>query len=174
MKAKILHDKKGFSLIETILYAGILVFVMATLIYSFQAMSSSYHRMKSNKSIESSALFGMERMVREVRSATSIDLAQSVLDSSSGKLFLNTLDEDGVASTTEFFLSNQTLRVKVGGVDQGPLSLSSARVTNLAFHVIDTTQSKAVKIDMTVESGTTTSYLTKKFYDTSVLRGLYQ
>ncbi|MES2059454.1 MAG: hypothetical protein V4438_00300 [Patescibacteria group bacterium] len=163
--------KKGLSLIEVVLYSAILIIAMSLLIYTFERISVSYGRVKSSKAIEESATYAIDRMAREINSGTSIDVAASTLGSTPGRLFLYTIDENNASSTSEFYLSGQTLHIKVAGVDQGPLNVSGARVTSLIFRSIDTTQTKGIKIEMVIESATGTSYLSKNFYDTMVLRG---
>ena len=59
------------------------------------------------------------------------------------------------------------------GADVGPLSVSAAVVSSLVFRSISTSTSQAIKIELTVESGASTAYFTKNFYETATLRGSY-
>lgn len=163
----------GFTLIEMLIYAGILVIIMAVVVSTLLALSRSYRTLSVAQQVESAAEVSLDRMLRETRSATSIDTAQSAFGTSTGKLTLNTTDSNGNATTIQFFLSGQTLRIKEAGVDVGPLTPTSTRVTNLTFRHITTAISHAVKVDMTIESGQDTSYRSKNFYGTAVLRGSY-
>lgn len=164
---------RGFSLVEILVYTGILVILMAVIVSTLLALSRSNTAVTTAQRIESTAIVSLDRMVRDAHSAGSIDVSQSVLGTSPGQLTLNSTDPSGNATTTQFFLSGQTLHVKEGGTDIGPLSSTSTRITKLIFRRITTAQSQAVKIEMTIESGTTTSYRSRSFYGTAVLRGSY-
>jgi len=164
---------RGFTLIELLVYTGILVIIMAVAVSTLLSLSRSVRTVSSAQLVESAAEVSLDRMMREARGAQSIDMAESSLGVSPGQLTLDTTDAGGASTTVEFFLSGQTLRIKEAGADVGPLTPTSTRVTALSFRKIQTANSQAVKIEMTVESGTSTSYRSKNFYGTAVLRGSY-
>ena len=154
-------------------YTAILVILTTVLVNIFITLRRTYSALTATEGVESSAIISLERMTRDIRDATSVDTGLSTLGSSPGVLQLNTTDAGGVATTIQFFVSGQIVHVKEAGVDVGPLIASSTRVTNLVFRKITTAEAQAVKIEMTLESGTSTSYRQKKFYSTVVLRGSY-
>lgn len=164
---------RGVSLIEMLIYVGILVLVVAAVGSTILALSRVYRAIVSEQQIEEAGHIALERMVREIHGATSIDTAGSTFASTTGTLTLNTIDESQNASTVQFYLLGQTLRMKSGGVDIGPLISSETKITRLSFNSITTAHSSAVKIELTVESGTSTSYRSKNFYSTAVVRGSY-
>ncbi len=166
-------QKKGSTLVEALIYLFILVLLLGVVIYAMVSFSRSFGLLQSGRTVESSAIASFERMTREIRDAKSIDLVQSSLGTSPGQLFLNSTDASGNAETFGFFLTGQSLHLKDNGVDQGALTLSSARVTSLTFQRIATSVSEAVKISMTIESGSGPSYKSATFYNTAVLRGSY-
>ena len=166
-------NARGVSLIELLMYTGILLLISAVAVSSLIGMSRLYRTIHAAQYIESSAQIGMDRIGREVRGATSIDTLQSTLGSSPGVLTLNTTDSAGTAMTVQFYLSSQTLRMRENGTDVGPLTGVDVRVTRLLFRRITTSHSEAAKIEMTLESGSGASYRSKKFYTTAVLRGSY-
>lgn len=165
--------EKGFSLVEMLIYIFILTIILAVVTNSIYSLSKSYRSIRSADTLEASAMSSLDRIVREIHDATSVDTALSTLDTSPGVLMLNTTDEAGVATTIKFLVTSQALRVQEAGVDVGPLTDSSARVTSLIFRSITTAQSKAVKVEMTIESGVGSSYKSRNFYSTAVLRGSY-
>ncbi len=160
-------------MLEILIYTVILIILMMVVVNVIISMERTYRALSSQTALQSSALTALERMTREIRDSSSVDMGVSVLGSSPGVLQLNTTDDAGAAMTIQFFVSNQTVRIKENGVDSGPLTASTVRVTNLMFRKITTAQSQAVKIDLTLESGTSTSYRQQKFYSTVVLRGSY-
>ena len=79
-------------------------------------------------------------------------------------------DIDGNPRTVEFSLSSGTLMFSENGVELGALSQSDARVSNLIFHLFSGPNSEGIKIEMTIESGTSTHYRSGKFYSSGILR----
>jgi len=137
------------------------------------SLARTYRSIAAEQAIESAAIAALDRLSREARNATSVDVGGSVLGTSPGQLSLNTKDPDGAPEVVQFFLEDKSLHVREAGVDQGSLTPAAARVTNLIFRTIATGESKAVKIDMTIESGTSSAYHVRSFYDTSILRPSY-
>jgi type II secretory pathway pseudopilin PulG len=168
-----MEKRTGFTLIEILIYTGILVLLVAVTVSTLLALSRSYRTLSAAQQIESGAELSLERMLRETRDATSIDATQSTFTTSPGVLTLNTTDEAGATTSVQFFLSGQKVRMKEAGVDQGPLTPTLARITSLIFRRIMTANSQAIKVEMTIESGQGPSYRTKNFYGTAVLRGSY-
>jgi len=166
-------SQKGATLAEVIVYVFLIGLILSVVVVALFSLSRSYRIMQSSFAIDATAQASFERITREIRGALSIDLVESTLDSSPGKLVLNTRDSLGDPLTIEFYLDNQTLFVKEDNVDIGPLSVSSARITNLVFRELSSGESDAIRIEMTVESGQGESLREKKFYSTIVLRGTY-
>ena len=165
--------KGGFTLIELLIYTGILMLLVAVVGSTLLSMGRAYRSLGAEQAVENAGRVGLERMAREARSSHAIDLSGSTFGTSPGQLSLNTTDENGTAIVVQFFLSGESLHVREGGVDQGPLTVASARVTNLVFRKITTEKSTAIKIEMAVESGTSSAYHARSFYDTSILRPSY-
>lgn len=164
---------KGFTLIELLIYTGILVMLVAVVGSMLLSLARTYRSVAAREAVESAGHDGLGRIVVETRRATSIDSGGSVLNASPGQLSLNTRDESGADEVVQFFLSGESLHVRESGIDKGPLSPASARITNLVFRSIATGESTGIKIEMTVESGTSTAYHARTFYDTAILRPSY-
>ncbi|MBX4200411.1 hypothetical protein KW790_03065 [Candidatus Parcubacteria bacterium] len=170
---KKLSEKRGFSLVEMVLYVAILVLMMTVIINIFLSLSRTQRSMKSARTIQNSGIFALNRMAEETRGGLFVKTASSTFNVSPGVLVLNTIDASGNPKTVEFSLSNGVLRLKDNGVDQGALTQLDSRVTNLIFSLITSSSSQAVRTQMTVESGTSTWYKSKKFYSTVIIRGSY-
>jgi len=164
---------RGMSLIETVIYISILAMLVFTITSVLFLVSRSYKKIQAAELVESTAMISLDRMVREIRDASSIDTAGSLFNISPGVLVLNTTDENDLATTIKFLVVGDRVRVVEGGIDVGPISKTRARVTSLVFQPIMSPQSKAVRIKMIVETGQGESYLSKPFYSTTVLRGSY-
>jgi prepilin-type N-terminal cleavage/methylation domain-containing protein len=165
--------RKGFSLIEMVIYIAILSVVFTVVVNIILSLTRSYSLLRTTRDINTGILVGFETMTREVKAADSVDGAGSTLGAHPGVLKLNTT-ANGSSSSVEFYLSSTTLMMKRDGVVQGPLTGSGVSVTNLLFRQITASSSQAIKMDMTlqVEAGSTTK--TINVYNTVVLRGSYQ
>lgn len=162
---------KGFTLIETIVYA---VFVAILTVVTIQALTiamNSFYKLRLVQNVDQSATVGLERMSREIRNAYSIDTTQSTFDTNPGRLTLLTKDQLGMTTTIEFYVSGSDLRFKQGGVDMGSLLTKNAVVSNLIFKQIANPNSRAVKIEMTLGDTRGTLQNSENFYNTVILRG---
>ena len=158
--------RNGFTLIETILYSAIIAVVSIYIIGSILMLTKIFGDIRLRSSINISARTAMERMIRVIRSAESIDTA-SIFGSHPGYLKLNTLDDFGNPASIEFFLDGTNLMVKEGTSQPESLTASNINVSNLVFRQISVSpDSKAVKIELEISL--------KKFYDTAILRKSYQ
>jgi hypothetical protein len=164
---------RGSTLVEVVFYILLMVIVLSAIVNSLYSLGTLYKGMQSTRAITTSAQTALERITRETRDSLSVDVAQSVLDVDQGTLMLNTTDNAGNPATIKFSLVNGAVRVEEDGEDMGALTPASALVTRLYFHHIVSSMSEAVKIEMTVESGTGANYKSKILYSTIVLRGSY-
>ncbi len=159
----------GFSLVEMIIYVGLLALVLVSLVNMLLGMARAYSYLKLSRHIQSSAVVALDRVIRDIRNAQSVNMPQSVLGASPGVLTLNTTTATSSSQTLQFYVSSGALRVKQDGGDLGPLTLSDVTVSNLIFRQMNTGISQAVKIELTLTAGTHTA----NFYATAVLRDSY-
>ena len=164
-----MSSRRGFSLVEMIIYVGLLALILVSTVSMLLGMSKAYRYVKFSRQIQSSALSALDRMVRDIRNSESVNTGESVLGANPGVLTLNTTTATSSPEILQFFVSNGTLRVKRDGGDLGSLTLSDVTVSNLVFQQMNTGVSQSVKMEMTLTSGTYTA----NFYATAVLRDSY-
>lgn len=166
---------KGFTLVEVLVSVVIFTILLAIVVYALFSISRSERHVRALRNIETSAVVLMERITREIKNASSVDVANSVFLSDSGKLVLITPNDSGGSKTLEFFLSNGVLRLKENGVDTGQITLSADRsnIARLFFALISINNIQGVKIETTIESGTGEYEKTKNFYNTAMVRSTY-
>ena len=155
----------GFSMIEMLVYLGILFFVTVFVVLSVLYVGFSYKKLKAEHAFASSAQTSFDRMVRAIRDAEEID-PLSTLGANPGAL---TIQPDNVT----FYLDNGQLMFREGTTVVGPLTLPDVSVTSLIFREITTTHSEAVKIEATFEISTGDLTQQRSFSTTAVLRGSY-
>ena len=160
------HNKKaGFSLIESLIYIAIIA-VMAVLVVNVLLMTTkSYNSLKISRDINNSALTTLERITREIKTASDIDIAQSTFYVHPGKLTVSTS-----SAITEFYLGNNILKIRENSVDMGSLIQQGSSVDNLVFRMLDNGTTKGIRIEMTISNTRGNLTKTKKFYSFAVLR----
>jgi len=161
--------EKGYSLVEMIIYVSILSIISVVLVNTTLSFTTSYRDLRALRNIDHSAIDVMERMTRDIRSATSIDTLNSTLGSNPGVLVL-VKTNGAVSTTTRFYLDNGTAKVDLNGVYFGPLTLEGTEVTSMVFRKMDSPVSSAVKIEMTITSAVGGVSKSKKFYSTIVVK----
>lgn len=167
------HRAGGFTLVEMLFYIALLSLVLLAVTETLIVMTRSYGALRAAQRIEEEAGFALERMVREIRDASRITDAGSVFGSHPGTVLLTTTTASGAARTVEFYLDSGTLMLKEDGAVTGALTSARTGVTNVIFRKITTARSKAVKIELTLTSGTGSAARSESFYATAVLRDSY-
>lgn len=167
----ILKTKSGFSLVEMIIYVSLLVVIFLIVVNTILSFTGSYQSLRAMRVLDHSSVSAMERMTRDIRSATIVDTGNSTLGSNPGVLTLTTT-LGSVSTTTKFYLQSGVVKVDVNGVYSGPLTLADTSVTNLVFTKLTSSISSAVKIDLTISATVGTTTKTRKYHSTVILRGL--
>lgn len=162
--------KGGFSLIETIFYVSILTILLLVITESFVSIAVSYRRLKISGNIEVSAAVSLERMMREIRAADSIDAA-SILDASPGKLVLNSTPGGGGTQQIEFSMQSGKLSLVANGVVVGPLTNAGVAVDKVIFRKINNGKAGGVKIEMELSGGSGKIYKSLPFFTSAIIRG---
>lgn len=159
------NRKLGFSLIESLIYTAILSVMAAVVVNVLLITTKSYNNLRTSRNINNSIITSFERMTRDIKSANNIVIAESTFDTHPGRLTI-----ESSATTTEFYLSGGTLRVKENTIDAGPLIQQESSIDNLVFRLLDNGTSKAVRIEITMSIVYKGKTKIKKFYTTAVLR----
>ncbi len=170
MKTKILKNKRGFTLIEMLIYIFILILMLGVIMNITISVINSGKIVKALRNIENSTLTSFERISRELRQAESVNLSSSVLSVHPGHLVLVGTDDFGAPRTVEFRLSGNVLMLRENGIDVGALTEPNTRVTELIFRRFVNSNSEGIRTEITLESGTSTSYRSSKFYYSAIIR----
>jgi len=161
--------KKGFSLVEMLIYVSILSVISVIVVNLLISMTSTYRTVVALRIAENAGINTMERITRDLRAAGSLDLGESNLGNNPGALGL--VFTGGPVSTERFYMEGGILKLDINGAYFGPLTFSNVTVTNLVFRLMDSGVSQAVKIDMTLEGHVGATVKTKTFHSTVILRG---
>jgi type II secretory pathway pseudopilin PulG len=168
-------DKKGFTLVETIIYMAILIVLLAVIVNSVLLLTTHYRAVRNTREMEDSAIATFERMTRDIKDADGFIASSTVLQVANGSLALFKQDiASGQSTTTEYYVENDRLYVRENGIVLGPLTKQSINVTALIFRRIDTGESTAFKIEMSLQTDQAApNVISNNFYNTVVMRGSY-
>jgi len=158
--------KRGYTLVETLIYAALFVVLMGAIVNSTLLLSSSYQAIRSVKNTQNAALSAMDQMTRYIRAAESIDGTGTFYNASSSAVMLTSVDEGGDIHTVRFYRSNNRIMMDKDGSVFGPLTQNAVSVNSFVLRPIDTGNSIGVKIELEING--------EYFYNTVMLRGSYQ
>lgn len=173
--------QKGYSLIEAIIYIAIASAMFSAVIYASVQVLAQYKRAKNISNVEKTAIIAMDRMIREIRSATSVDTSGSCLfdppfadgcDPELGILKLNKV-VSGASQTVRFYVTDGRIMVEENGTETGPLTSSRVMIDYLKFRRSATSTGEALRVELSILPNGENE-IPKNFYNTAVLRGSYQ
>lgn len=166
---KFINKKSGYTLVELIIYIGILSFISVTVITTLFSFVNSYRNVSALRLAENSGVYAMERIYRDTLFSSSVDDTNSTFDTSPGVLTLVATDGD-ISTTTRFYVQDGILKVNVNGSYIGPLNGNGTQVTNLVFRLSNSGISSAVRVDMTISATSGSVTKQKTYHRTVVLR----
>ncbi len=173
----------GMTLIEVLIYMAILIVLLGTIIQAVLLLTTHYRAVRNTRDIEDSAIAVMDRLVRTARSADDI-VMDSILGSSTPSgtdpSTISLISNDvatGFSTTTTFTVDQTSKRVLLfeNGVYLGPIIKESVSVIGFKVSHIINSNSKALRIELSMLSDQATpAVISKNFYNTVVLRGTYR
>ncbi len=164
--------KRGYTVLEILIYIAILGLLSATAVTTLVAMQRSLNQIRVTRNLNAATAVALERMTRTIRDASSINAAASIFDISPGVLSIT--GSETPSHTYTFSMAGGALFLAVDANAATALTPSGIVVTNLVFRRITAgTISEAVKIEMTVESSSGRATTSQNLYDTIVLRNSY-
>ncbi len=170
---KIRGGQKGMTLIELVIYMSMLVVLLSAIVQSTLMLSTHYRAVRNTRDLEDSGINVIDRIVREARSAS--DVLPIAGGSFATTTFVTTDSVSGQSTTTSFYVVGDKLRISENGIDLGPLTKESVKVIGFDVKLIQNSNSKAIKIELSLLSDEATpAVIAKNFYNTVVIRGSYQ
>ena len=163
--------ERGYTLLEIVVYIAIFVFISVSTVQTLILINHSLNQVRAVRALNAAAGIAMERMVRTIRDAASVDTGSSVFGSSPGTLVFIGSESPGIIYTVS--VSGGGLKLNSGGTDL-ILTPPGVIVTNLVFrNIVASTTSQAVKIEMTIAASSGGATTTENLYDTVILRNSY-
>jgi prepilin-type N-terminal cleavage/methylation domain-containing protein len=166
--------KKGFTLIEIMVYVAIIGLVVFAFINFSLAVASAGNKAYVEQEVQANARLALDILRQRIMSAKDIELyPNSIFDLDPGTLSLTMAD--GAVNPTIFSLTGDdgTLQIKEGASSAVPITTSKVKITNLVFTNLTPPNNKRknVKIDLTVEydsAGSGVAYSYSQSFSTAV------
>jgi len=146
-----LHNQRGSTLIEFIIYVGLIAVVLTTAVMLMAEMLRAQAKSTALAEASRHARFGMSRVLAEIREADSVNVGSSTFGANPGTLSLATTS--GGTNPTVFTVASGALMVQQGA--GSPIALTGGNVTVSDFTVTNlsvTGRSKVVRVRLTVTS----------------------
>lgn len=124
-------SKSAFTLIELILYIGILSFMVVALIQFNLHSLRTGEQNRMQQEIQQSGEFSLERILREIRAAEAVNIEESTFDSEEGRLSLSIMEES--QNPTLISLEEGQVMLQQGGESPIALTPDSITITQLQF-----------------------------------------
>ena len=166
---EIRNKKSGYTLVEMVIYMTIMSVVFLLIVNTVLTFTKSYKDIYVLRIVDGSAVDSMERISRDIRGASSVDVPNSTLGSSPGVLTIVS-SNNGISTTTKYYLDSGVLKMDINGAYYGPLTGRGVSVSNLVFTKLDSGISTAIKIDMTAVGSFGTAVKTKNYHTTVLLK----
>lgn len=158
-------EVRGFTLVELIVYIGILALVTTSLVLFSIALSNTKQKALAASEVEANIKIVLNYLNRSIRSARSIDDAGSVFDNNQGRLALWL----GVNSTNPIVFSLDDLSRPQFQIGANPIiNLSSGAVSFSRFKFIKLSDGQ-ISLDLAVQAGQANATNTpENFYQSAV------
>lgn len=164
--------RRGFTLVEILVYIAILAILSVAVVNTLLLVSASLAEIRVTRTLNATAALAMERMIRQIRDAKSVNIGASTFDLSPGVLSFT--GSESPALTHRLALAGSTLELESGSNPAVALTPPGVLVTNLVFRLITaSTTSQAVKVELSLAASTGRATTTQNFYGTAVLRNSY-
>ena len=161
------HKKRGFTLVEVLVYLGILLVASSVAVSVLLSLRFVFERNRIERTLGDTATSILERLVREARDAKSISTISS-----------GVLELTHSPTTTRFYQSGEDVMIRtvVGGVAVSDYALDSTRVaiSNLTFASYSAGTTTMVRASFSAKVTGAYASTTENFSTAAVLRGSYE
>lgn len=165
--------KRGISLIEAVIYVSMFAALMLVSMTSLFSTMKAFSALRISRDINDSSVTIMERLTRDLKSATAVNLTQSTFGANPGRLTLSTVNASGTSMAIEYYVTGNSLHIKENGVDKGSLTSTKTKIDGLVFYYINTGSTVSIKTELHLTASRGPHSSTEHFYNTSLLRGSY-
>lgn len=168
--------KKGFSLIETIVYiAGLSILVLVISGLTIKILSL-YKDLVIAPRTDQVAIAVVDRILKDVRSGISVDTNNSLLNTGFGYLTINSQESGSLVSKKFGYLNGRIFYEENSGFSNltNFITPSDFEVTEIRFTRINTGISEAIRVDLDFTYQNRGENITKEYTGLAILRKSYE
>jgi type II secretory pathway pseudopilin PulG len=173
MKIKHFSRTKGFTLIELLLYVSGLIILGTILITMLVQFYSIYKEIVAAPRTDRTGLLLTDRITKEIRSASSINMVESQFNNTNGVLEINSIT-DGTSTKKKFFVENGIAKYQEDSENPMNLSSDDFTVSNFNFYYVDTPVSEGVRFTLELAYKVENATQTKSYTGFAILRESYE
>ncbi len=183
----LLLTKRGFTLIEGIVYVALFVLIFGALVNYALSLFTAFAKTAAQRETINNARTAMDAIVREIKyskavyqPASCFGIADAKLACAGGKRQLSLITSQNLPSDesqtySDLYLDGDKVYIKREGAAAGALTSGKVRVTNLVFERLDNDGRESVRTTLTIEYDTASPKIQNSvtLYSTAALRGSY-
>lgn len=158
--------ERGFSLIETIVYIGLLMIIVSVSIYFMINIFSTFNKTFAQKEVMANTQHALDTMTEEIKFSKNIYTPTSVFNQDNGQLSIETIQTPPAgesATFTDFYLDNGRIYEKKESQTAIPLTSNQVKINKLKFTYLNPTNApEGVQIFIESQFNTTSPTLIDK------------
>lgn len=165
-------NSSGFTLVELLVYTTGLVLIgmiLSLLIVQFYGL---YKEIIILPRADRTGILLVDRITKEIRSASSVDAIESQFNTTQGVLDLNFVSNE-VLTEKKFFVESGIVKYQENDGETVELTSKDFNVSNFNFYFINTPVSNAVRLTLEIQFQTRNATETKSYTGFAILRESY-
>lgn len=127
-------NARGFSLIEAVVYIGLIAIIVSTAIYFLTNIFSVYGKIYAQKEVAANIQSALDTIIQEIKFGKSIYTSTSVFASDSGQISIETSQNPPTGETkayVDFYLDNGRIYMKKESQSALPLTSNQVKINKL-------------------------------------------
>jgi len=167
MMKKPVQTTVGFTLIEVLVYLGILLVVSTASVGFLISLNDFITQYQLETALYRSGTNALEQIVVGLREADQFDAVNSVIDNTAS----GTLAVISGATTTTFAKVGSELDLRVNGVNSGNLMSEGVTVTGFTVYRYNTAAGQLIRVKLDLSATVDSNTKTISLYGSGVIRG---
>ncbi|OGH58928.1 MAG: hypothetical protein A2725_04240 [Candidatus Magasanikbacteria bacterium RIFCSPHIGHO2_01_FULL_33_34] len=147
-------NKKGFTLIEMLIYVAIIGGVVFTFVSFAISVVNSRNKTYTVSEVQANTRTALNVMTQKIRSSEAINTSTSIFGVDPGYLSLSMSSSTLNPTIISLDQDNGVLQIKEGVSASSTITIDKLNITNLQFTNLTDGDRENVRIDMTIEYGT--------------------
>lgn len=152
---------RGFTLVETLIYAAGTVLLLAVIVTAIYYADNWYGVATISPRVDQTGVSLADRLMGDIRAASSTNSASSAFNSPNGALSLNVMTSSATSAIRRYAIAGGRVTYSENGAAASYLTPANVYVSGLTFSQITTPVSSAVhftlRLDFSARNGTTTN-----------------